>query len=365
MPRLAESLRRVWFEVDAGVGAAAGVLGEGLRALRDDHESGARQLAGTALEVFTNVVPGLDGSGGREEWWRAARMAGWHLWKNGRESMGAPILSVVLACLGAVQTRLSTISENEPITKSFIDGVVGDMRVLAKARLDAAARLSANFVTFAQSLAQKHQPSPLRILTLSASGTITAALTHLVQSSAAPLTIDIRVLESRPLFEGVATARKIAAALSNAGGVTGAVTVYADAGAAVAARGIHLLLLGADLIDAGGAVSNKAGSLPAVLAARHVSPGVKVAVLSETDKVLPFEPPGHGEENDTSEVTAAWALHGRDAGEEVSVKNVYFEWVPADMVDAYVTEEMIASREDMATRAKLGLQQASSFFDDL
>ncbi len=45
VPRLAESLRRVWFEKDLG-DAAGGLLARGLEKLRLDYVSGARQLAG-------------------------------------------------------------------------------------------------------------------------------------------------------------------------------------------------------------------------------------------------------------------------------------------------------------------------------
>ncbi|POR32796.1 Methylthioribose-1-phosphate isomerase, partial [Tolypocladium paradoxum] len=48
VPRLLESLRRVCFDIDMGR-AAARVLERGLAALREDHDSGARQLASAAL----------------------------------------------------------------------------------------------------------------------------------------------------------------------------------------------------------------------------------------------------------------------------------------------------------------------------
>jgi translation initiation factor 2B subunit (eIF-2B alpha/beta/delta family) len=62
-------------------------------------------------------------------------------------------------------------------------------------------------------------------------------------------------------------------------------TVYTDASAALASKEVDFVLLGADRISDSGSVSNKTGSLPAVLSARHVCPVAKVLVLSELEKV--------------------------------------------------------------------------------
>ncbi|KFY21517.1 hypothetical protein V491_02973, partial [Pseudogymnoascus sp. VKM F-3775] len=47
-----------------------------------------------------------------------------------------------------------------------------------------------------------------------------------------------------------------------------------------------------------------------------------------------------GEENEASEVTAAWPARAKEVGEleGVTVRNPYFEWVPSRLVDVYVTE---------------------------
>ncbi|KAM0236536.1 hypothetical protein ACHAPO_005168 [Fusarium lateritium] len=78
--------------------------------------------------------------------------------------------------------------------------------------------------------------------------------------------------------------------------------VHTDASVGVVARGIDIVLNGADLIDRTAAVSNKVGSLPTILIARYIAPQAKVVALSEKEKVLPFSPLGQ-EENDLQEVT--------------------------------------------------------------
>lgn len=356
VPRLLESLRRVWFEVDMGR-AAAGALERGLRALREDHEGGARQLAAAALDTFVAVLPRLD-AGSRDAWWRNVRFAGWHLWKNGRESMGAAILSVVLASLDIIAARLPSGADDR-LPAGFVDGVVSAIEQFAQQRRASGVEMADAFTAFlAQSTASLSRP--VRIVTLSASSTITAALTRALAQG---IPLHIRVLESRPLFEGARTARALAA-FARERGIQTDVSVYTDAGAALAARAADVLLLGADLVDRAGNVSNKTGSLPAVLAARHVSPGVKVVALAGQEKILPFDPPGH-EENDPAEVSRSWGDGAAQQGGDVTVKNVYFEWVPAGLVDHYVTEHGVMAAEGIAACAEDAQRRADRFFSDL
>ncbi|OAQ82479.1 hypothetical protein VFPBJ_05063 [Purpureocillium lilacinum] len=468
VPRLKESLRRVWFEIDLGRDAAR-VLDEGLRALQADHESGARQLAAKALDVFMDVLPLLprsaDSSGIDERWWRNVRIAGWHLWKNGREAMGAPILSVVLACLGIIEEKVAALpsprTPSSSSSRAFIDDVLAALRAFAAYRTETGRAIGEAFAQFlrdefsdcatpgsggvgtgtgaggdadggvgqgggAGNLTNKD----VKIVTLSCSSTITAALTHALKQPDVPA-LDIHVLESRPLFEGVKTARALAAALHTAGRgrsgdgagdgekPRGRVTLHTDSSAAVAAHGAHMVLLGADLISPRGDVSNKTGSLPLVLSARHVNAAgplsstsstpvpqknqhqnrhrhpVRIVALAEKEKVLPFEPPAHAEENDPREVTAAWGgqtynsssrggkldddgkgKEGRETdhssgkgeapgGGVVEVKNVYFEWVPAGLVTDYVTEDGVTTRGGVEEWAKGARERADRFFGDL
>ncbi|KAH0601899.1 hypothetical protein MHUMG1_00778 [Metarhizium humberi] len=356
VPKLLESLRRVWLEFD--LGAAAPVLDAGLAKLKGDHESGARQLAGIALGAFADVLKKSDISD-KEVWWANARRAGWHLWKNGRESMGAPILSVVLAGLDVVREKAS-----EGLSADVVDDIVVSLDELARQREASASRIANAFAAFLQ---QRPADGPIRILTLSSSSTIASCLTHALASVGHRL--DLRILESRPLCEGAKLAYKLssfAAEYNFSSRVD--ITVMTDAAAGIASQDVHLLLLGADLIDRHGNVSNKTGSLPAVLAARHVSNNVKVVVVSEKEKVLPFEAPGH-EDNDAGEVTRGWdsvgVVRGQGPGGDVKVRNVYFEWVNNGLVDVYVTDEGISGTEDVMRWAADIDRRAKDVFDGL
>ncbi|KAL7785915.1 hypothetical protein V8C37DRAFT_310370 [Trichoderma ceciliae] len=380
VPRLKKSLRRVWFDIDLGK-TAGGALGAGLCTLRDDHESGARELASKALDIYVGVIPQIEAED-RDTWWKNVRLAGWHLWKNGRESMGASILSIVLSSLDIIEKQLQALPHgtSSAPSKDFIQDACVAIKRFGQARLQSANKTGDTFTSFLE----QHFPinEPVKIVTLSSSSTITSSISHALASSSPPSStspssssashaLDIHILESRPLFEGVKTAQRISSLLQNTNSPKATtITIHTDASAALASQNAHVLLLGADLIDQSGNVSNKTGSLPAVLAAKHVSPSVKVVVLSGKEKVLPFEPPGR-EENDGEELVRGWGeVLGSGSGSgigprAVNVKNVYLEWVPARMVDFYLTEDGVEGTEDIEKWAGEVRRNAGRFFDDL
>jgi translation initiation factor 2B subunit (eIF-2B alpha/beta/delta family) len=359
VPRLAESLRRVWFEANLGPKASR-VLSDGLEALAYDYESGSRQLAGSALQTLRGVVAELDvpDNGPTEELWLKMRSSAWHLWQNGRESMGAAIMSALLSALaGMEQTMQKTHQDTLRVA------VLGELDDRIAARQESAKLISQAFSTylertFADNLASH---KPLSILTLSESSTIRQGLQHATLTCG--FALDIRILESRPLFEGISLAGGVAEDLTAGPSWTSQthkITVYSDASAALASSNIDVVLLGADRIAASGTVSNKSGSLPATLSAKHVSPLVKVVVLGESDKIaLPGRLEDHVvEDNDPAQLSRAWQaeynsqrvrsaattlLHAQASSEtdmtvRIETRNVFFEWVPARLIDAYVTE---------------------------
>lgn len=391
VPRLAESLRRVWFEADLGA-AAGGVLARGLDALARDHESGARQLAGAALQTLRGVVaalgaPGAPGDDGAaplsgEEWWARVRFAAWHLWKNGRESMGAAILSALLAALAGVEQAMARCE-----WPSAWRGVaLGELDARIAARQESARRVSDAFAAYLARTfpSRRESREPIAILTLSESSTIRQALRHAAVETG--FALDLRVLESRPLFEGVALAGGLAGDLAAlpSSAQDHKVTLYPDASAALAATGVDVVLLGADRIAASGAVSNKTGSLPAVLGAKHVCAAARVVVLGESEKVAPpGRPEDHVvEDNDPSQVSRAWdseynTTRVREAADalrrtraepgrvRIEIRNVFFEWFPAGLVDAYITESGEWTVHDIAQHSEKLAADEKRLFGDL
>ncbi|KAI6302884.1 hypothetical protein MCOR07_003945 [Pyricularia oryzae] len=428
VPRLAESLRRVWFEMDIGA-AAARLLDAGLARLQTDHQSGARQLADFALRLLRDVMlqircEGMD----CERWWASVCTVAWHVWKNGRESMGAAIMAVLVRALEEVDGRLRSESTEESVQA---------WQNLAAEVLEKAVKLREGHTSgavvaeaFASYLGKHFGPrlqtrQPITVLTLSESSTIALALQHVVANTG--FALDLRILESRPLFEGVSLAASLtdkmlisqaalggagteketkeseeahvsgSAKIDNHGGGGGggtetttetpdswrrwdgspklSITLYSDAAAALAAaQGVDLVVIGADRISASGAVSNKTGSLPAILSARHVAgqrgghQEVRVVVVSESDKIAPPDDPSEHvvEDNGGEQLRRAWAadfnservkgaaeqlsrfaVDGAVNGIKVSVSNIFFEWVPPELIDSYISERGVLCVEEI------------------
>ncbi|KAI0968119.1 hypothetical protein F4678DRAFT_443337 [Xylaria arbuscula] len=344
VPRLVDSLRRVWPEYDLGADAAR-ILTDGLQTLRDDHERGARELAGVAVSTLRDVIRQMLLSHPiDEDSWSKVRMAAWHICQS-RPSMGAAITSAIIKALYAIKP-IYTAEMIAAIKTTRITQLLEEQLAQRYSTTD---RIYLSFVDYVRQnvLRGEESKQSISVLTLSSSSTITSCL--LKAAACLGVGLDLHILESRPLFEGVAPASRILKETPQSPDIK--ITLYSDASAALAARNVDLVLLGADRISSAGDVSNKIGSLPAVLSARHVAPNAKVLVLSDTEKIAgPGSTGEHvSEQNSPRELTRAWkgvvsgaqvienALSQNDP--KISVKNVYFEWVPAGLIDAYITED--------------------------
>ncbi|KAI0026228.1 translation initiation factor eIF-2B subunit family protein [Xylariomycetidae sp. FL0641] len=378
VPKLVNSLRRVWPEYDLGARAGA-ALTDGLQKLRNDHESGARQLATVAVSTLKDVVALMDHAKMDETWWASVRMAAWHICQA-RESMGAAITSAIVKALDAIEAEMSSeVSEKED---GKAERIIRSIDRQITARNTATDRISHSFANWVRTkfshLWQQSTPnqdgsvSPktLRVLTLSSSSTVSYALRQ--AASTLGLSLDLRILESRPLCEGVTMASQLLSATDESAAIT--IHLYSDASAAIAAKGTDLVIIGADRISASGDVSNKVGSLPAILSARHT--GCPVVVLSETEKIAPS---GHvepkAEENDPSEMTEKWqGVPGIQAVESelqkpsqsrLAVRNVYFEWVPSEMITITATEEGLLKTKQIKKYSEKIATEMDRFFKDL
>jgi translation initiation factor 2B subunit (eIF-2B alpha/beta/delta family) len=384
VPRLKESLQRVWFEIRLSNGASK-ALRAGLEQLKTDHQSGSHELTSSALRAFQNVVSHIQGRVDTV-WWESARIAAWHLWKNGRESMGAATLNAFLGLLSEMEKIVHQDSNQEDKRERLLSVLKHhlDKRKEMSTRIKQSfgAYLESNFLCTPNS----NPTRPLTLLTLSSSSTIRESIMNILASLPIPH-LDLRILESRPLFEGVGMASSILSAFK-AGYPSSSdryltLTVYTDASAALASKGVDFVLLGADRISDSGSVSNKTGSLPAVLSAKHVCPSAKVLILSELEKVSePGTEIDHGqEENNPKELVDGWMDYGI-AGIEalaneidvchqdtikyaVGVKNIYFEWVPAEHIDAYICEEGTLDVAAIQRKAQQVKQNVDRYFGDL
>ncbi|MDX1746644.1 MAG: NUDIX domain-containing protein, partial [Halobacteriales archaeon] len=157
--------------------------------------------------------------------------------------------------------------------------------------------------------------SGARILTLSRSGTVLAAL----QQGAPDLVI---VAESRPAREGT----RVAELLAERGAP---VAVCTDAAVAhvLVEHDVDVVLVGADAIGPNGTVVNKTGTRGAALAADYA--GIPVHVVAATDKVSPVSNLSLEEGNPT-------AVY--DGPAPVEVLNPTFDLTPPDLVSTVITE---------------------------
>lgn len=380
VPRLVESLRRVYFELDMNEKASS-ALQSGLEQLKTDHSSGSHELTTLALKAFRDVLVHLQGD---PNWWATTLMTAWHLWKNGRESMGSATLNAflgVLADIDNIKTRGPEYQWDRILTAVYHH---------LERRRETASHIKEAFNVYLHSdflpKIQTWGKDKITLLTLSASSTIRNSILDAFISL--PVShLDLRILESRPLFEGASMAASLLLEFESkfppSSGKHLQISVYTDAAAALAAKDVDFVLLGADRISSSGSVSNKTGSLPAVLCAKHISPEAKVLVFSGLEKVAEpgAEDDHQPEENDPMEVISPWVdtgvkgvgtLQERIRGTKkessscvVEVKNVYFEWVDANMIDAFITEEGAMGATDIHNKALEVQRKADKYFGSL
>ena len=205
--------------------------------------------------------------------------------------------------------------------------------------------LACSFAGYFTSLAAGTEK--LEMLTLSNSSTMLVALEELFKSPLCPR-MNLTILESRPLLEGITLTNRLLA--TKPAHVT--IQLATDAAAAYFSARAEYVLLGADQVDPlTGAVKNKIGSLAVATFAKKHSDGReqegKVICVTSTDKLE--ERGDHEEEmeeNDAEEVSQIWPVNVDRA--LVTVRNMYFEWVDGGLIDLYMTERGVLSRESIS-----------------
>ena len=362
VPRLDQSFRRVYFGPGGIFGDSPAILPasatgkafvSSLERLRNDKENGARVLATNAVEGLMEMVKAMEPFD-----WRDLRIAAYHFIYSARPSMNAAISSAVLAALKAASsTRSSSDVERHTIVskiKAYING-----------RDRASAKISERFVYHI--LEHCQDARQIDILTISSSSTIRSSILQLL-SVEPKLSVNLHILESRPLCEGASMAAAILNSAKSQGYASRLLVKIAPdshiAQLALKLASPSILLLGADRISPSGHVSNKTGSCAAAVVTKELAPQTQVIVLSETEKIAKpsnlqqyenYEEDKEremyehsSESNDPAEVTRIWAAAGTgresvqaltQADALVEVQNVYFEWVPGKFVDVYITED--------------------------
>lgn len=186
------------------------------------------------------------------------------------------------------------------------------------------------------------------IYTLSRSGSVEGTLTALARAQAHGEPLRVIVSESRPGAEGVELARALAAAGAK-------VTLAGDAACAALMDEAALVIVGADSVRADGSVVNKVGTHALALVAR--ASGKPVYALAESLKVTPSSYPLVIEEMAPDEMLA-------EAAPGLTVRNIYFDVTPPDLITSVVAEsgpldaDAIARLAEQAERAYQALMHS-------
>lgn len=385
VPRLHESLRRIWFEGEMNERAAE-VLAAGLERLQTDHQSGSQELTAIALTVFREIVQTHDGID--DEWWMMVRMAAWHLGNNGRESMGTSITNALISILG----DMDEIRRQQTSEEAKWDSILGAIDHHLSERKCRAKKIKDAFVSYLQSSCtssdNQQEKDRITIMTVSASSTIRDSILDAFGTLENVKALELRILESRPLYEGVTIASFLYSQFKSRFPASSQnknlkITIYTDASAALAAADVDFLLIGADRISATKGISNKTGSLPAILSAKHVQPSVKVIVLSDLEKIGLKGEESHSfqKEDDPMEVVNGWNSEGikglpvledglnaskaNGSNARVEVKNIYFEWVPLALVDALVCEQGVLNKDSIRDQSQRLEGEMNRYFGEL
>ena len=284
-------------------------LAAAMQALRVDRHSGASALARQVAAALARwAIEGPAAS--REEFLAGLRTAARRL-AGARPSMLA---------LAQVSGLLVESAADAPADED-IDALRRRVEKAARDIVEGWAAASERIAAHARAVL------PATVLTHSYSASVVAALR-------ARLPDRVVVCESRPLLEGRATARELAAA-----GI--AVTLVTDAQGPLFLSQVEAVLVGADGVLADGAVVNKVGTYALALAARDH--GRPFYVACESLKISPRQEWSKAdvEEGDSAEVLP-------DPIDGVTARNVYFERTPARLVTALITEEGVFRLDQLA-----------------
>ncbi|RVD89009.1 uncharacterized protein DFL_000033 [Arthrobotrys flagrans] len=374
--------------------------------LRTDHLSGAGRLATLAVREFASLCstdPYLLSLQSPQEWWTSLRLYGWHLFHS-RPSMSSSIQNCVIRILQSIATILPSLPTNSHERGSKVSNLI---LTSLKSTRSKSYTIPQSFVSLIHSLpsftSAFEQKRLFNILVHSNSSVMASSLISLFNTTNRPR-IRVFVLESRPLFEGVTLARYLRSQIPhNAGnlklGGVPAVTVEVAVDAAVGnyTKVADLYVLAADRIYPNGDVSNKIGCLTAALGMRfnerrrngvpstsnNGGNSKSIIVIGATDKICGKDERDRGwdysyEENDGGEIRKSWPGLCDDADssaeisdtdeegkEDVRVRNMYFETVPAELIDCYLTEEGVMDAGGIGEVADCHLRREMEIFGEL
>ena len=269
--------------------------------IRKDNTSGASALAQRVVDVFTAYA--MQEGATKEGFIKLAEEL-----VEARPSMAA-VRNAATECMETVLE----VTEDPEKTRALLV----DMFKRYKAKLAAARKRAA--LNVAETL---HEDSI--IITCSHSENV---IDSLLMGREKGKVSKVFVMESRPLFEGRVTAKRLQEA-----GIDCELTV--DAAGPYFCKECDLALVGADSVLRDGSVVNKVGTYPLAMACREV--GIPFYVVCESikrDSMHDRKDPPEIEEKDPAQI-----LDFEGPG-ELKARNIYFDITPARLVTRVITEK--------------------------
>lgn len=307
VPNLVQTLDRIYLRE-----TVATRIGE----IEANRTHGASELALIALDVLKGAMTEVPAKSPADTLLAHLTNIGWHLRKS-RPSM-APLTNAIASVLYRARQTKQVPNLKAHIAK-IIDAYQTDYRNASQIIAHKTQNLLADNMT---------------ILTHSYSGTVVNAIL-----SSSRKNMHIIVTESRPLNEGIKTANRLSEKYD--------VALITDAQAGHFVGKADVLLIGADTVLSDGTVVNKVGTYLIALAADRQN--VPVYALCQTDKFRPIdydnESPIELEEKEGTEVIS-------EEIPNVSVRNIYFDITPAELLHGIITERGILKTSEVLPVAK-------------
>ena len=306
VPQLYDAFERVWPPWPWRRALAANVE-LACQWLRHDRQMGAGTLARAAARELIKLLR-LTGDQPRSETIEPLRSAAEQL-RCTRPSMAA-LVNLLADAAGAIDQSASART------------AIGHIRRLILQSEEAESKVS-------QLAAERIVPG-CKIMTISYSSTVLRTLL-----AAAPNVARVYVCEGRPLMEGRQLAERL-----RAEGL--AVTLLTDAQAFVTMPQIDAVWLGADSILPDGSAVNKVGSAQLALAAHQC--GKLVFVAADRLKFV-RDRAASDVELEVQPAAEVWP----EAPDGIEVLNVYFEAVPAHLINEIISEDDVVSEHAPAS----------------
>ena len=304
VPNLEQTLKRVYITLD---------IAEAIDKIEKDRLHGASELSLMVLDILKTAM-GLSPIKKADELFEYLSNIAWHL-NHTRPSM-APLTNAISYVLYHSQQGLNQ-EKNVSDFKACVSKVIDEYRVYS---MDASCIIYRN--------TQNLLSDNMTVFTHSYSSTVVNAILESGRKN-----LNIIVTEARPLNEGVKTANILSKEYN--------VTLITDAQAGHFMNNTDIVLMGTDSVLPDGSLINKVGTYLIALAAQKQK--VPVYALCQTNKF-----------HLKSSKRTAIELEEKESQEvisenipNVSVRNIYFEITPAELINSIITEKGILKPKDI------------------